>query len=225
MNKFDPTKPHRPRTARWAIRALLGCACLAGAGTTCLAAEPPDPIGQVGFFGIGSCAANSRNHAQWIPQMQEIGIHDLRSFGNSWGGVEPRKGEWNFTAQDSRYMYLMSHGVRPGNTLDGWAGWSRGNAKAELPVTKLDEWSNYVFKMVEHGKGKIRHYEILNEPPNGTGNAPPSDYAKLVVAAYDAAKKADPEAMIGLATKSAHTNYLDQVIRAGAKDHFPCTLR
>jgi len=41
-----------------------------------------------------------------------------------------------------------------------------------------------------------------------------------VVSSYDAAKAADPTCLVGLAAKSAHINYLEQVLKAGAKDHF-----
>jgi hypothetical protein len=78
-----------------------------------------------------------------------------------------------------------------------------------------------VSAVVQHVNGKIKLWEVWNEPPNFTGHdQTPADYAKLVVAAYDAAKKADPGCLVGLAAKSAHINYLEQVIKSGAKDHF-----
>ena len=62
---------------------------------------------------------------------------------------------------------------------------------------------------------------MWNEPPNFTGkDQTPADYARLVVTAYDAVKQVDPAFRIGLAAKSVHVNYLEQVIQAGAKDHF-----
>jgi hypothetical protein len=77
-----------------------------------------------------------------------------------------------------------------------------------------------VKRVVAHNKGRIKFYEVWNEPPNGTANAPASDYAKVVIAAYEAAKEADPNCMVGIAAKSVHVTYLDQAIAAGAKDHF-----
>ena len=74
---------------------------------------------------------------------------------------------------------------------------------------------------MKHLKGQVKHFEVWNEPPNFTGkNQTPNDYAKIVASAYDAAKAANPDALVGLAAKSAHINYLEQVIKAGAKDHF-----
>ncbi len=61
---------------------------------------------------------------------------------------------------------------------------------------------------------------MWNEPPNGTNGAPPSDYGKLMAVTYDAVKAADPNAKVGLAAQSVNLNYLEQVIKAGAKGHF-----
>jgi hypothetical protein len=41
-----------------------------------------------------------------------------------------------------------------------------------------------------------------------------------MVSAYDAAKAVDPNCPVGIAAKSVHVNYLEQTIKARAKDHF-----
>ncbi|MCX7006830.1 MAG: hypothetical protein NTY53_06220 [Kiritimatiellaeota bacterium] len=67
----------------------------------------------------------------------------------------------------------------------------------------------------------MKYWEVWNEPPNFTGrDQTPADYARIVVSAYDAAKAADPNCRVGLAAKSVHVNYLEQVLKAGAKGHF-----
>ena len=67
----------------------------------------------------------------------------------------------------------------------------------------------------------MRRYEVWNEPPNFTGkDQTPADYAKIVVAAYKAAKAVDPDCLVGLAAKSCHVDYLEQTILAGAKGHY-----
>lgn len=200
------------------VRVAFAAALWMGSFVAAQQGAHVDP--DLGFFGIGSCAANTRNHSKWIPQMTAIGIRDLRGFAGTWGGIEPQKGTFDFKTYDERYAYLESQGVRSGLLLGGNPEWSRSDPKGGLPTNNIEGWANYVSKVVEHGKGKIKYYEVWNEPPNGTRSGDPADYAKIVVAAYDAAKKADPNCMVGLATKSVHVNYLDQVIAAGAKDHF-----
>ena len=46
------------------------------------------------------------------------------------------------------------------------------------------------------------------------------DYAELVVAGYEAAKKVDPSVKIGMSVANFDVGFLDAVIKAGAADHF-----
>ena len=48
-------------------------------------------------FGIGSCYTNSRSVEdlqRWLPQMEEAGIHFLRTPATNWNAVEPTQGKW-----------------------------------------------------------------------------------------------------------------------------------
>ncbi|MES2594434.1 MAG: beta-galactosidase [Verrucomicrobiota bacterium] len=196
---------------------------------TCLAyaasAETPlvNPL-ELGPFGIGSCHINNRSPedaARWVPQMQAIGLRYYRSSCTGWAQVEPEEGKFDWKALDAHLAYLREHGFTTGGLLNGGVRWNTLDKPGTLPVNNLAGWSRYVTEIVKHSKDRIKRWEIWNEPPNGTGkDQTAADYAKIVVSACDAAKAADPTCQIGLATKSAHINYLDQAIRAGAKDHF-----
>jgi hypothetical protein len=196
--------------------ALGACGLLASQAS----AEPPkqDPV--LSPFGIGSSAMRAKDHPVWIPQMVEIGIQDLRSPAVYWGGLEPEKGAWAWETLDQRLAYLESQGVTSGALLIGMPKWNTQDPRGGLPLNSLPEWSEYVRQLAAHTKGRVKHFEVWNEPPNGTKNAPASDYAKVVAASYDAAKQGNPEALVGLAAKSAHITYLDQAVAAGAKGHF-----
>ena len=175
-------------------------------------------------FGIGSCYINNRSAAdnsRWIPQMEAIGLRSYRTPHTDWGAVESAPGKWNWDTLDRQMDYLTAHGMVFGGTLIGNPRWNTRDKPGTLPVNNIEGWSAYVAAVVQHSKGRIKRWEVWNEPPNFTGkNQTPADYAKIVVSAYDAAKAADPSCLVGLAAKSAHINYLDQVIRAGARDHF-----
>lgn len=175
-------------------------------------------------FGIGGCHIRSRSTKdleRWIPQMASIGVQELRSIATSWGAVEPQQGTFDWRNLDQQLDYLAQHHIRTGGLLLGSPGWNTLDEPGSLPVNHLAGWANYVSEIVKHANGRIQRWEVWNEPPNFTGkDQTPADYAKLVIAAYDAAKAADPSCRIGLAAKSAHVNYLEQVIQAGAKDHF-----
>lgn len=175
-------------------------------------------------FGIGACHINNRSvrdFERWVPQMEAIGLRNHRTPQTHWGSVEPQPGVWQWDVLDAQMDYLSAHGFTFGGTLIGNPSWNEKDARGSLPVNHLTGWSDYVTAIVEHANGRIKRWEVWNEPPNFTGkDQTPADYAKIVVAAYDATKAVDPTCHIGLAAKSAHIHYLEQVIQAGARDHF-----
>lgn len=153
--------------------------------------------------------------------MAEIGLHFNRSPATYWGAIEPKEGKWAWENLDAQINYLQEHQIECGALLLGNVDWNKADAPGSLPVNNLPGWSRYVSELVKHLKGKVKYFEVWNEPPNFTGkNQTPADYAKIVVSAYEAAKAANPDCLVGLAAKSSHINYLEQVIKAGAKDHF-----
>ena len=204
-----------------AAGALVAAICAASAPPA-MAADGTDPAA-ISPFGVGACAANNRSaeaDATWVPQMAAIGVSSTRCVSTDWGKVEPEEGTWRWDGLDAQIKYMEDQHFFFGGILIGKPKWDKANQKG-LPVYNLPGWSKYVSETVKHCKGRIKYWELWNEPPNGTGSdktAP--DYAKLAVATYDAAKAADPEAMVGLAAKSVFINYLDQTIKAGAKGHF-----
>ncbi|CAN5409750.1 hypothetical protein BH10PLA1_BH10PLA1_09870 [soil metagenome] len=208
-------------TSKWCLGIALSLAAACGISRLATADDAPSPAASTAVagteplspFGMGSCAARSRDPKSWVPQMAEIDVHVLRTPGGTgWKGV-PRT-DW--TALDDNLKYFESQGAYSGGTF--FSG--RGKAKSGFPLDDLKGWTEFVTTMTAHTKGKIKYWELWNEPPNGTKNSPASDYAKYTVATYNAAKKGDPNCLIGLAAKSVHINYLDQAIVAGAKDHF-----
>lgn len=178
----------------------------------------------LGPFGIGSCHINNRSmqdNARWIPQMQQIGLRYYRTPQTGWSAVEPEQGKWHWETLDAQLAYLQDQGFSSGGILIGNPGWNTRDEPGTMPVHNLPAWSLYVSSVVGHCRDSIKRWEVWNEPPNFTGkDQTPADYARIVVAAYRAAKAADPDCLVGLAAKSAHVNYLEQVIKAGAKDHF-----
>ena len=175
-------------------------------------------------FGMGSCHTNNTSaqaNARWIPQMAAIGITHQRTCHTSWGAIEPEEGKWAWDALDKQMDYLEEQHVAFGGIFAGTPKWNTKDKGGTLPVNNIAGWSKYVSEAVKHAKGRIRYWEVWNEPPNGTGrDQTAADYAKIVIAAYDAAKAADPDCLVGIAAKSVAINYLDQAIKAGAKGHF-----
>ena len=186
-------------------------------------AQTVDPaFAKVGIFGVSSSAQRTKQLELWVPQMVKIGLNETRTVRTSWNLAQPvDANSWDWKILDEQLKYVEGQKMHTGGLLSGVApAWNKLDDPRGLPMKNLEGWSRYVYEIVKHTKGRIKYWEIWNEPPNGTKNAPASDYAKVVVAAYDAAKKADPTCKIGIAAKSVHLNYLDQALVAGAKNHF-----
>ncbi|NNM88500.1 MAG: hypothetical protein HKL95_08280, partial [Phycisphaerae bacterium] len=164
------------------------------------------PFAGISPFGIGGdyhTGLTVQALSQWIPQMQAIGIHVMRCcYANEMAYL---------TAHRMQFGGLL-YGVPPGDTKD---------RPGTLPVNNLRAWSQWVTRTVRAAHGKVKYWEVWNEPPNGTGrHQTPADYAKILIAAYNAAKAVDPHCKIGMAAKSVDVSYLEQVIKAGGKNHF-----
>lgn len=152
-------------------------------------------------WGVAPSATLTRAPATWAPSMAQAGVAGVRNF-------DP-------TLTADRLKPLTDAGM----TATGILQWS-SLSPMSLPVNDLAGWRSYVTGMVTRYKGRVRHWEVWNEPPNFTVDQSPASYGAIVAAAYDAAKAADPNVQVGLAAKSNHVNYLAQSIEAGAANKF-----
>jgi hypothetical protein len=167
----------------------------------------PDTLSTLSPFGIGGDAHTGRDLPKWMPQMAAIGIHVMRCCNANQRDY--------LDGLNIQYGGLL-YGVPPGDTLD---------APGSLPVKDLATWSAFVTSNVKEANGRALYWELWNEPPNFIGpGQTANDYAKLLASTYDAAKAADPHAVVAMCAKSVHINWLDQTIQAGGKDHFDAII-
>ncbi|MDM0075414.1 hypothetical protein QTH90_13520 [Variovorax sp. J2P1-59] len=148
-------------------------------------------------WGAAPSAALSYNPGPWLPAMADAGITSVRGFH-----AAPNANGWAPIAA-------------AGMSAVGILQWSSGPVHT-LPVNDLSGWQRYVAAQVRRYKGRVKYWEVWNEPPNFTADQSPVSYAKVVAAAFDAAKAVDPTVQLGLAAKSNHVNYLAETIAAGA---------
>jgi hypothetical protein len=121
--------------------------------------------------------------------------------------------------------------------LDNPPAWSRadGDAGGTLaPPDDFQDFGNFVQTIVRRYKGKVKYYQIWNEPniyPEwGEQPVDAAGYVRLLQLAYGRAKEADPDCVIlsaGLAqtTETGPMNlndltFLQQMYDAGAKGYF-----
>jgi hypothetical protein len=160
-----------------------------------------------------------------------------------WEDIELRKGKfWNDQLNKStweKYDRIVDtahkHGIEIIARLDRPPAWARqDNSVAEAPPDNFDDYGDFVAAVVEHYQGRIRYYQLWNEPniyPEwGNRSVDPVAYARLLKIGYQRAKAVDPNVRI-LSAPLAQTLepggrnmsellYLEAIYQAGAKDSF-----
>ncbi|MGJ7511009.1 hypothetical protein [Variovorax sp. GT1P44] len=183
--------------AHLAAAALLTSASSMGSMTARAADEPGLAANRDRPWGVAPSAALSYNPEPWLPAMAEAGITTVRGF------------------QSTPDVDGLTPITAAGMSAVGFLQWSSGPVFT-LPVNDLRGWHRYVTAQVRRYKGRVKYWEVWNEPPNFTADQSPLSYAKVVAVAFDAAKAVDPTVQIGLAAKSNHVNFLAESIAAGA---------
>ena len=89
----------------------------------------------------------------------------------AWEGLEPRKGEWHFDKLDQAVAQAEMHGTEVLLTLGYPAPWAaldpelaRKNMGAAQSPRNMADWENYVRTVAMRYKGRIKYYELMNEP-------------------------------------------------------------
>lgn len=163
-----------------------------------------------------------------------------------WSQVEHDPGVYDWTLFDNLVAKAQARNLQIIFRLDQPPPWSRlkvmegWTAEQKLAVTgppdNYQDFYNFVGKVAERYKGKVRYYQIWNEPNltrewNGQKVDAPR-YVELLKGAYHGIKSADPAALV-LDAPLAPTDindpkdpslndllYLEQMYQAGAKNYF-----
>ena len=172
----------------------------------------------------------------WIRQefpWEDLEIHGRGDFTDRRN--DPPRSAWE--KYDRIVDLAKQYGLEIIARLDNPPAWSRadGNAGGTLaPPDDLTDFGNFVETVVTRYKGRIRYYQIWNEPniyPEwGEQPVSPEGYVALLKVAYARAKAADPDCVIlcaGLAQTlepgGRNMNdlaFLQRMYDAGARGHF-----
>ncbi|MCB9850711.1 MAG: endo-1,4-beta-xylanase [Phycisphaerales bacterium] len=203
-------------SGRLAVAASPGCSSVADVG---------------GHFGMHGPTFSHQLHGQ-APNRWAEGealFHVLEDSGAGWARqdfwwsvAEPEQGKFQWDDFDRAINAYNRHGIKLFAILCYTSAWSNG----VCPQTDEDraQFANYVYEMVKRYRGKVGAWEIWNEPniqPFWSPRPDPELYAKLLIAAYDAAKRADPDCVVvggGLAGPDAE--FLAGMYQHGARGHF-----
>lgn len=161
------------------------------------------------------------NHAYPWPHLldecRQAGLIWVRDWSLKWQDVEPEKGRFTFGETDYQIDRPRRHGLQVLGLLpfpsSNWASsapasvpgkgsYPQNRARVAYAPRDLGEFENYVEKTVAHYKGRIRWWQVFNEPLYTDYSLPRklgydgATYARLVQAAARAARRADPQCRV-----------------------------
>jgi hypothetical protein len=140
----------------------------------------------------------------------------------AWGGIERKKGEYDFSAYDRLMAALDAHQIRPVFILD----YSNRNYDNDLsPHTEEGRtaFAKWAAASAQHFKGRGIVWEMYNEPNITFWRPAPNveDYAKLALAVGKAIRETAPdEAYIGPATSTMDFKFLEACFKAGCLEYW-----
>lgn len=181
----------------------------------------------IGFEKLDRCVFDPEKA---YDKLAAIGVKYVR-IQSGWQRTEREKGVYDFSWLDDIVNRLIADGMIPwiniiyGNELYDERAAEAFGAVGCPPIFSeeaMDAWLAYVRELVIHFKGRVRDYEIWNEP-DGRGTwkcgANPRDYAHLVIPTARTIHSADPNARALLgAMCRANMLFFAELADAGAFD-------
>jgi len=208
------------------IKWSAGAVALAALNPTRLWAETKDPFAKFGLTAIGKLKPRSsasikasplgvgyetldRQHFDPIKTYKhaaKLGVKWARC-QTGWARTEKTRGQYDFGWLDEVVDGLLKIGIQPwfnlgyGNPL--YTPKADATAVGWVPVfdeAAMDGWKKFTAKTAEHFKGRVRHYEIWNEPNITSfwkpGKADAVAYTKLVAQTAPLIRERVPGAVI-----------------------------
>jgi endo-1,4-beta-xylanase len=207
--------PMRFRPALAAAAGLLAAAAAVAPAPPASAAPAAAPVAAAAEPTLGELAAAKNRYfgsATDNPELSDAPYVSILSSefssitpGNSmkWDATEPQRGQFNFSGGDAIVELAQRNGQQVrGHTLvwhsqlPGWV--SNGNFSATELRSILQ---NHVTTVASHYKGKVAHWDVVNEPLNEDGTLRDSVFSRTlgesyIADAFRAARAADPDAKL-----------------------------
>lgn len=116
-------------------------------------------------------------HVRWgatTPYWPAARFHTWRVITGetTWYGLEPQQGMWRFGSLDNAVARAQAHGVEVMLTLGQTPPWASARPLEKVPngwgasaePKNMADWENYIRTVATRYKGKIKYYELWNEP-------------------------------------------------------------
>ncbi|NWG38566.1 MAG: beta-galactosidase [Hydrogenophilaceae bacterium] len=171
----------------------------------------------------------------WLPDGERLTPWPEAKFGSwrlwdayvAWPNLEPQKGKWQFATLDKYVAMAQLAGVEvllPLGLSPPWASARPSETSSYKPGNAaeprdIEDWRNYVRTVATRYKGRIRAYEIWNEPNlKGFYTGTPEKLLELSRVAYETLKAVDPAITIvspAVTGDGRHPEWLDHYLALG----------
>ena len=185
-------------------------------------------------FGIGleKLDRNLYDPSKTYDFLQDLGMKYVR-LQSGWARTERKEGEYDFAWLDEIVDNLLSRGIQPwlcmcyGNGLYSADANKYFGAVGVPPIFTERErtaWANYCVATATHFKGRIKMYEVWNEPDgvwcwkHGVNG---EEYGEFVINTSKAIKSVDESAQIlgGSMASRFHLEWLKDALKVGMADY------
>jgi hypothetical protein len=153
--------------------------------------------------------------------------------GVIWPDIEKEKGMWNLATLDAYVELAVSNNLEVIMTLGPTPGWASKKENPRYPYGRRDiltsppddikDWENYLTVLGERYKGKIKYWEVWNEPDSlDFYSGSKKELAELTKSANKILKQIDPENKIispSITAMPGSIWWLNSYLSLGAKDY------
>ncbi|HPP11810.1 MAG TPA: hypothetical protein PKW42_03675, partial [bacterium] len=148
---------------------------------------------------------------------QKLGVKWSRDHWSfCWYRLEPEPGRWNFQEAQGKLEQASRYGVSVFGVLHGVPAWASvdGSQGYSSRPKEWKKWEEYVEKTVGHFRGKVKVWEVWNEPQSA------EFYTELCRHTYPVAKRADPDCVvIGLSSTLFSGSFLKEFVDRGGLNY------
>lgn len=182
----------------------------------------------------------------WRPETADRDLQMIKEAGFGWvkqtfpwREIEgTAKGNFDWSRTDRIVDQVQKYDLDLIARVDSQPQWAGGGYPENGPPNNLQDLADFLYTLASRYKGRIRAYQVWNEPnlnvPGRSewGGRPPNpaEYTQMLKVAYQAIKKADPGAIVisaGLSPTSRWDDvampdeiFLQGMYDSGAKDYF-----
>ena len=156
--------------------------------------EPPSP------FGLGAYLHRVSTQPRLLEKVADLAARTGAGWTReefNWNLIEPRPGEYHqpsLAALDRVVEEAAARGMEVVGLITGVSNWSSGGM-APSTEAQFRDFAGFVTFVVDRYRGRIRYWEIWNEPNTDLfwpPKANPADYVRLLTLAAAAAREVNP---------------------------------